>query len=76
MEEILDVFDEIMDDDNDFEDVINIVEPQRDPRVFHVRIGINDFTEDQFLERFRISKQSAQFILNHIGNLLERNTEQ
>jgi hypothetical protein len=76
MEDIFEVFDELFDDEVDNVDIINVVEPGRAPRVFNERVLINDFTDEDFIERFRLSKESVRWVLNEIIHLVERPTDQ
>jgi len=46
----------------------------RRPRVFTNRINFEVDTDFQFKEKFRVSKHTAEYILNEIGNHLEHTT--
>lgn len=81
MEDDRDVFDDINEIDEflseDDEDIINIVEAPRRPRVFRNRPNhMQIWTDDEFLYRVRLSKRTVQHLYDRIGHNLEHTTQQ
>lgn len=75
--EVLDIFEELISDDEENLDAINIIENPRSRRVFKPRIdNMNLWLDHEFINRFRISKASVEELLQQIGNHLRRNTNQ
>lgn len=74
MDEILELFEEIYSDDE--EDFINIIEMPRNLRNFKVRPNqMEQWSDTEFLNRFRLSKDSVENLLQQIQHLLIHPTQ-
>lgn len=72
MQEIFEVFDDVLSDD---EELIDFVERPRQTKVFRNRIDhMQEWNDKEFLDRFRISKECSMGILYQIEELLAHKT--
>lgn len=72
--DLFEIFDDFLTDDE--EDIIQIVEAPRDPRVFRDRIATLDYWNDkEFIARFRVSKQSTEDLIELVGDQLRHITD-
>lgn len=77
MEEIIDLVDQIISDDEDNMDAINIVEAPRRLREFKNRPNhLEDWDDEQFIHRFRLSKMTVEMLFWQIEERLQRPTNQ
>lgn len=73
----MDNFYEHLTDDEDFIDMINLNIPRHYRPVIQERINYFHYYDDQdFIKRFRLSKQGTRFIINQIRDQIASPTNQ
>lgn len=71
-EDIVEIFQDLLSDD---EEIVEVVERPRRPKVYRNRIDhFNQWDNKEFLNRFRITKESVTQVLGHIEGLIAHPT--